>query len=169
MPISSRGEIGVGGGSRGAGGGGSAAARRARSNSAAAAKAVAPKKPKPLSPVKVLEPKNSVKVVKPTSALSRATTNTANSIKGNIAKSGERAKAAAKTKEKAIAADKAMGLMPKPVKIKSGGDIKSAASSKRKLMSYNQLKDMPNLIKIDSAKGNSLKKTAYRPNRRTSN
>lgn len=41
--ISSRGEIGVGGGSRGAGGGGSAAARRARSNSAAAAKIVAPK------------------------------------------------------------------------------------------------------------------------------
>lgn len=113
--------------------------------------------------------KNSVKVVKPTNALSRATTNTASSIKANIAKSGERAKAAAQSREKVIAASRADGTMAKPVKIKSGGDIKSAASSKRKLMSYNQLKDMPNLIKIDSAKGNSLKKTAYRPNRRTSN
>ena len=131
MPISSRGEIGVGGGSRGAGGGGSAAARRARSNSAAAAKAVAPKKPKPLSPVKVLEP---IKRSGPVKINTNPST-----------------------------------VVVKPIKIKSGGDIKSAASSKRKLMSYNQLKDMPNLIKIDSAKGNSLKKTAYRPNRRTSN
>ena len=28
--------------------------------------------------------------------------------------------------------------------------------------SYNQLKGMPNLVKVDSAKGNSIKKVAYR-------
>ncbi len=56
------------------------------------------------------------------------------------------------------------------VKIKSGGDIKSAASSKRNLRTYTPNPGrLPDLIKIDSAKGNSLKKTAYRPNRRTSN
>jgi signal peptidase I len=53
------------------------------------------------------------------------------------------------------------------VKIKSGGDIKPAVAKKVKARSYNQLKDMPNLIKIDSAKGNKVKKIAYR--RRTSN
>ncbi len=53
------------------------------------------------------------------------------------------------------------------VKIKSGGDIKPAFPKKAKPMSYSQLKDMPNLIKIDSAKGNKIKKVAYR--RRSSN
>jgi hypothetical protein len=53
------------------------------------------------------------------------------------------------------------------IKIKSGGDIKPAFPKKAKPMSYSQLKDMPNLIKIDSAKGNKVKKIAYR--RRTSN
>jgi hypothetical protein len=106
--------------------------------------------------------KASVKVVKPTNAISRAATNTTSSIKANLAKSGERAKAAAQYKEKAIAADRAMGLMPKPVKIKSGGDIKPAFPKKTKALSYNQAKNMPNLIKIDSAKGSKLKKTAYR-------
>jgi hypothetical protein len=112
-------------------------------------------------------PKNSVKVVKPTNALSRATTNTTRSIVTNLAKSGDRAKEAAKTREKAIAASRADGTMAKPVKIKSGGDIKPAFSKKAKPMSYSQLKDMPNLVKIDSAKGNTVKKIAYR--KRTSN
>ena len=58
----------------------------------------------------------------------------------------------------------------KVVKIKSGKDVKSAASSKQKLSSYTPNPGrLPNLIKIDSAKGNSVKKTAYRPNRRKSN
>ena len=104
-------------------------------------------------------PKNSVKVVKP-STLSGVKNKNAN-IAVKLRKSGEAAKRSA--------ADVKTGTPNATVKIKSGGDIKPAASSKRKLMSYNQLKDMPNLIKIDSAKGNSLKKTAYRPNRRTSN
>jgi hypothetical protein len=111
--------------------------------------------------------KNSVKVVKPTNAISRAATNTTSSIKANLAKSSERAKAVAQSREKAIAASRANGTMPKPVTIKSGGDIKPAFSKKTKPMSYSQLKDMPNLIKIDSAKGNKVKKIAYR--RRTSN
>lgn len=104
-------------------------------------------------------PKNSVKVVSP-SAL-RGVKNKTSNVTSQLRKSGEAAKRSA--------ADVNTGMPKATVKIKSGGDIKSAASSKRKLMSYNQLKDMPNLIKIDSAKGNSLKKTAYRPNRRTSN
>jgi hypothetical protein len=54
-----------------------------------------------------------------------------------------------------------------PIKIKSGGDIKPAFPKKVKPKSYNELKDMPNLIKIDSAKGNKIKKIAYR--RRSSN
>ncbi len=53
------------------------------------------------------------------------------------------------------------------VKIKSGGDIKPAFPKKDKPMSYSQLKDMPNLVKIDSAKGNTVKKIAYR--KRSSN
>ena len=49
-------------------------------------------------------------------------------------------------------------------------NVKSTTSSKRKLTSYTPNPGrLPNLIKIDSAKGNSVKKTAYRPNRRTSN
>lgn len=54
-----------------------------------------------------------------------------------------------------------------PIKIKSGGDIKPAFPKKVKPKSYNELKDMPNLIKIDSAKGSKIKKIAYR--RRSSN
>jgi hypothetical protein len=110
---------------------------------------------------------SSVRVVKPTNSLSRGTRNTANSIVSNITKSGERAKAAAQAKEKVIAASRANGTMAKPVKIKSGGDIKPAFSKKAKPMSYSQLKDMPNLVKIDSAKGNTVKKIAYR--KRSSN
>ena len=74
---------------------------------------------------------------------------------------------AAKTAKTNVKTEK-LAMVGQTIKIKSGGDVKSAASAKRKLTSYNQLKDMPNLIKIDSAKGNSVKKTAYRPNRRTS-
>ena len=70
--------------------------------------------------------KASVKVVKPTDRFTRATRNIGNSVAKESTKSGERAKAAAQSREKAIAADRAMGLMPKPVKIKSGGDIKPA-------------------------------------------
>lgn len=53
------------------------------------------------------------------------------------------------------------------IKIKSGGDIKPAGSRKKMAPSYNQNKDMPNLIKIDSAKGSTVKKIAYR--KRSSN
>jgi hypothetical protein len=122
----------------------------------------------PKSSVKVGKP-GSVKVVKPGSADNRAARNSISNRNVEAAASGSRSRALAEARNRETARNRADGTMPKPVKIKSGGDIKSAASSKRKLMSYNQLKDMPNLIKIDSAKGNSLKKTAYRPNRRTSN
>lgn len=112
-------------------------------------------------------PKNSVKVVKPTSAANRAARNSISTLDTNSAKKGFTAQAITIAANKETAANRAMGLMPKPVKIKSGGDIKPAFPKKAKPMSYSQLKDMPNLIKIDSAKGNKVKKIAYR--RRTSN
>ena len=55
---------------------------------------------------------------------------------------------------------------PTVIKINSGNTT-PAKPPKAQTPSYSQLKDMPNLIKIDSAKGNSIKKVAYR--RRTSN
>lgn len=112
-------------------------------------------------------PKNSVKVVKPKTAAENSMRNATTTYQTGRVGSGVRAKAVAQSREKAIAADKAMGLMPKPVKIKSGGDIKPAVVKKVKAKSYSQLKDMPNLVKIDSAKGNTVKKIAYR--KRTSN
>ena len=47
------------------------------------------------------------------------------------------------------------------VKINSGNTT-APIKPKPKTASYSQLKDMPNLIKIDSAKGNTVKKIAYR-------
>jgi hypothetical protein len=97
-------------------------------------------------------PKNSVKVVKP-STLSGVKNKNAN-VTVQLRKSGEAAKRSA--------ADVRTGMPNATVKIKSGGDIKPAFPKKTKTLSYNQAKNMPNLIKIDSAKGSKLKKTAYR-------
>jgi hypothetical protein len=80
-------------------------------------------------------------------------------ISTQLRKSGEAAKRAA--------ADVNTGTPKTTIKIKSGGDVKPAFPKKVKPKSYNELKDMPNLIKIDSAKGNKIKKIAYR--RRSSN
>jgi len=102
-------------------------------------------------------PKNSVKVVKP-STLSGVKNRNAN-IAVQLRKSGEAAKR--------TAADVKTGMPNSTVKIKSGGDIKPAFPKKTKTPSYGQLKDMPNLVKIDSAKGSTIKKVAYR--KRTSN
>jgi hypothetical protein len=107
-------------------------------------------------------PKNSVKVVKPTSAANRAARNSVSTLDTNSAKKGFTAQAITIAANKETAVNRAMGLMPKPVKIKSGGDIKPAVVKKVKAKSYSQLKDMPNLVKIDSAKGNTVKKIAYR-------
>jgi len=96
--------------------------------------------------------KNSVKVVKPTTLRKLKNKNT--NVKTTARKSGEYAKA--------TAADVRTGMPNTTVSIKSGGDIKPAVAKKVKAKSYNQLKNMPNLIKIDSAKGSKLKKTAYR-------
>ncbi len=51
---------------------------------------------------------------------------------------------------------------PGPVKINTNPVTVIRGPKKVKAPSYNQAKNMPNLIKIDSAKGNKLKKTAYR-------
>ena len=100
-----------------------------------------------------------VKVVKPLPAATREYINKNTTNITNARKSG------------LVASQLASGVktgMPKAtVKIKSGGDIKPAFSKKAKPMSYSQLKDMPNLVKIDSAKGNTVKKIAYR--KRSSN
>ena len=52
------------------------------------------------------------------------------------------------------------------IKINSGGTTPRPAAAP-KTPSFSKLKDMPNLIKIDSAKGNTVKKIAYR--KRSSN
>jgi Flp pilus assembly protein TadG len=56
---------------------------------------------------------------------------------------------------------------PGPVKINTNPVTVITGPKKVKPKSYSQLKDMPNLVKIDSAKGNTIKKVAYR--KRTSN
>ena len=160
------------------------ATSRARSNSAAASKIAAPKSSiakrqqmiaaqEKLSPKEIVKTNpqfqgkiksvlpsrvlggRSVKVVKPSSATNRAASNAANKppSKADAKWSMEKAKLSARKGE--------------TVKIKSGGNIKPAFPKKAKGMSYSQLKDMPNLVKIDSAKGNTVKKIAYR--KRTSN
>ena len=58
-----------------------------------------------------------------------------------------------------ISSDPTRKVIKQPVLLKKKAALKP--------MSYNQLKDMPNLIKVDSAKGNAIKKVAYR--KRTSN
>jgi len=58
-----------------------------------------------------------------------------------------------------ISSDPTRKVIKQPVLLKKKAAVKP--------MSYNQLKDMPNLIKVDSAKGNAIKKIAYR--KRTSN
>jgi hypothetical protein len=102
-------------------------------------------------------PKNSVKVVKPSTL--RDVKNKTSNVTSQLRKSGEAAKRSA--------ADVRTGMPNATVTIKSGGNIKPAFPKKAKTMSYSQLKDMPNLVKIDSAKGNTVKKIAYR--KRTSN
>ena len=54
--------------------------------------------------------------------------------------------------------------------IKINTNPKPAVVKAKKITEYtpNPLR-LPNLIKVDSAKGSTVKKTAYRPNRRTSN
>jgi hypothetical protein len=52
------------------------------------------------------------------------------------------------------------------IKINSGGTTPRPAAAP-KPPSFSKNKDMPNLIKIDSAKGNTVKKIAYR--KRSSN
>ena len=107
---------------------------------------------------------NSVKVKRATSAANRLEKNSQAKANADTAKSGAWARYSAGQVEIK------RQLPAKVVKIKSGKDVKSADSSKRKLASYTPNPGrLPNLIKIDSAKGNSVKKTAYRPNRRTSN
>ena len=96
--------------------------------------------------------KASVKVVKPSTL--RDVKNKTSNVTSQLRKSGEAAKRSA--------ADVRTGMPNATVKIKSGGDIKPAFPKKTKTLSYNQAKNMPNLIKIDSAKGSKLKKTAYR-------
>ena len=58
-----------------------------------------------------------------------------------------------------ISSDPTRKVIKQPVLLKKKAALKP--------MSYNQLKDMPNLIKVDSVKGNAIKKVAYR--KRTSN
>jgi hypothetical protein len=55
---------------------------------------------------------------------------------------------------------------PRTIKINSGGTTPRPAAAP-KPPSFSKNKDMPNLIKIDSAKGNTVKKIAYR--KRSSN
>jgi hypothetical protein len=157
------------------------ATSRARANSAAVAKKVAPKSSiakrqemiaaqEKLSPKEIIKtnPKfqgqmksvlpsralggRSVKAVSP-SAL-RSVKNRTSNVTSQLRKSGEAAKRSA--------ADVKTGTPNTTVKIKSGGNVKPAVPKKTKAPSYNQAKNMPNLIKIDSAKGSKLKKTAYR-------
>jgi hypothetical protein len=59
------------------------------------------------------------------------------------------------------------GGQPVPVIKINSGNTTPSQKPKAKTPSYSQLKDMPNLIKIDSAKGNTVKKVAYR--KRTTN
>jgi hypothetical protein len=107
--------------------------------------------------------KNSVKTKPAMTAKQRAEKNSAAKAKVDTAKSG----AAARYEAGKVEAKRQ--LPAKVVEVKSGKDVKSAASSKRKLESYTPNPGrLPNLIKIDSAKGNSVKKTAYRPNKRSS-
>jgi polyribonucleotide nucleotidyltransferase len=112
-------------------------------------------------------PKNSVKVVNPQTNAVRASKNYAATMKVTGAKSGSTASLHSVLSSTANSVNKSMGMKTPTVKIKSGGDIKPAVAKKAKPMSYSQLKDMPNLVKIDSAKGNTVKKVAYR--KRTSN
>ena len=106
--------------------------------------------------------KASVKVVRPQTDAVRASKNYASTMKVTGAKSGSTAKLHSALSSAGNNANKSMGMKTPAVKIKSGGDIKPAVPKKTKTLSYNQAKNMPNLIKIDSAKGSKLKKTAYR-------
>lgn len=134
MAISSRGEMGVGGGSRGGSVGGGVARRRA--NSTAAAKVV---KPKPKDKVK---PKN-VKVVKGSDGQANMVKNEKEDIVTELRKSG----------------DWAQVMAPKPgkpkttVKINSGNTTRTP-SKPAKAKSYWELKGLPSLVKINSGTGN---------------
>jgi hypothetical protein len=134
MAISSRGEMGVGGGSRGGSIGGGVARRRA--NSTAAAKVVKPKDK--------VKPKN-VKVVKGSDGQNNMDRNATTDIMTQLRKSGEVAK---------ITALRSTGKPNTTVKINSGNTVKKAAA-KPKAKSYWELKGLPSLVKVNSGKGNT--------------
>ncbi len=134
MAISSRGEMGVGGGSRGGSVGGGVARRRA--NSAAAAKVVAKPKDKAKS--------NSVKVV--SASKGAGNRNMVETWRTMDAKGGQAAKQGA--------ASVNTGKPNTTVKINSGNTTKTP-SAKPKTKSYWELKGLPSLVKINSGTGNS--------------
>ena len=112
---------------------------------------------------------NSVKAKAGMTAKERAIKNAAETMKVTGAKSGGTSSLYSAITSAGNSVNKSMGMKTPTIKIKSGENVKSAASSKRRLASYTPNPErLPNLIKIDSAKGNSVKKTAYRPNKRTS-
>ena len=135
MAISSRGEMGVGGGSRGGFGGGGRSV-------------------KPSLKKKLAEPKSAVKVIpgnKPgtssgnvSEAIRRGFNRDATST-ASRRRSGELAKTRASQVE--------IGTPNTTVKINSGKTAKKAAPSK-KAPSYWQLKGLPSLVKINSGTGN---------------
>jgi hypothetical protein len=124
MAISSRGEMGVGGGSRGGFGGGGRSV-------------------KPSLKKKLAEPKSAVKVVKGSDGMGNIVKNEGQSIVTDLRKSGDWAK---------ITAPKP-GKPNTTVKINSGKTAKKAAPAK-KAPSYWELKGLPSLVKINSGTGN---------------
>ena len=127
MAISSRGEMGVGGGSRGGFGGGGRS------------KAV-----KPTIKKKLAEPKSAVKVVKGTNGQNNMDRNATEDIMAQLRKNGDLAK---------ITALRYTGKPNTTVKINSGKTAKKAAPAK-KAPSYWELKGLPSLVKINSGTGN---------------
>lgn len=110
---------------------------------------------------KLAEPKSAVKVVPKKDMTTRVVDNMNATDRAEWIKSGNIARGAANSVN--------IGKPKTTVKIKSGGNIKPASSLKGRLASYTPNPGrLPNLIKIDSAKGSTVKKTAYRPNKRTS-
>lgn len=140
MAISSRGEMGVGGGSRGGFGGGGRSV-------------------KPSLKKKLAEPKSAVKVVPKGSPMQNSIKNNIATANAQRAKSGLDAKVAAREVASANTMNKVAAIvkgLPKPnttVKINSGKTTKKAAPAK-KAPSYWELKGLPSLVKINSGTGN---------------
>lgn len=139
----------IGGGSRGVGGGVGGGFTRARVNSASVAKVVG------TAGTVAKKTKNAAKKSTKITKQEQARINKLNILK-------EKGLSNSRVAER-IRNESPNGR----IKIKSGGDIKPANAMRKMPPSYNQNKDMPNLIKIDSAKGNTVKKIAYR--KRSSN